>query len=71
MYADAQPLQQRLLNLVGNAIKFSKRESASVRISAEQEAQCVIVSVTYDGVGFPQGEVEHIFEPFVLIDNAP
>lgn len=71
MYADAQPLQQVLLNPVGNAIKFSKKESASVRISAEQEAQYVIVSVTDDGVGIPQDEVEHIFEPFVLIDNAP
>ncbi len=71
VYADAQRLQQVLLNLIGNAIKFSKKESASVRVSVEQEAERVIVSVTDDGVGIPQDEVEHIFEPFVQVDNAP
>ena len=67
--ADAQRLQQ-ILHLC-NAIKLSKKESVSVRISAEQEAGRVIVSAAGDGEGIPQDEVEHIFEPFVQVDNAP
>jgi len=71
VYPDAQRPQQILLNLVGKAIKLSKKESVSVLISAEQEAGRVIVSAAGDGEGIPQDEVEHIFEPFVQVDNAP
>ena len=71
VFADAQRLQQVLLNLVGNAIKFSQKTAASVRVNAEQEADKIVVSVTDDGVGIPTDKVDHIFDPFVQVDNAP
>ena len=70
-YVDAQRIQQVLLNLIGDAIKFSQKTAAGVRVNAEQEAHHVIVSVSDDNVGIPTDEVDHIFDRFVQVDNAP
>lgn len=65
VYADAQRLQQVLLNLVGNAIKFSKKEEAYVQVEATQEEEHVTVCVVDNGVGIAPEKIGRIFEPFV------
>jgi signal transduction histidine kinase len=70
VYADAQRLQQVLMNLVGNAIKFSKREEPYVRVSAVQKEEWAIVSVADNGVGIAPERIGRIFEPFVQGDDT-
>jgi PAS domain S-box-containing protein len=62
--ADADRLQQILLNLVSNAIKFTPR-GGRVWISCEQMADRISICVGDSGAGIDPEEIERIFEPFV------
>ena len=61
-FADAPKLKQILLNLLGNAIKFT--ESGSVRVTAERQGADLRVSVRDSGIGVPPEDIERIFESF-------
>jgi signal transduction histidine kinase len=61
--ADAEALGQAIINLVNNAIKYS-RDTRSIRIEVRQDAARVLVSVQDKGIGIPRGEQKKIFEKF-------
>jgi signal transduction histidine kinase len=65
---DEQRLTQVLLNLVGNAIKFTDR--GEVRISATAVNSRFAVSVTDTGPGIPIEEQARIFEQFHQVDSS-
>ena len=65
---DEQRLTQVLLNLVGNAIKFT--DAGEVRISAGASNGRFVLSVSDTGPGIPPEERERIFEKFHQIDNS-
>ena len=63
-------LRQVLLNLVGNAIKFTHRGHVEIDVCATEqpEGPLVRLRVTDTGVGIPQEQQEHLFRPFVQAD---
>jgi signal transduction histidine kinase len=61
--ADEEALGQAIINLVNNAIKYS-RESKTIHIEVRREGSKVLVSVTDTGIGIPRGEQKKIFEKF-------
>src|SRR6266508_4661771 len=61
-------LSQVLLNLVGNAIKFT--DVGEVRIEARQEAGEFVVSVTDSGPGIAPENQAAIFEEFQQADTS-
>jgi signal transduction histidine kinase len=65
---DEQRLTQVLLNLVGNAIKFT--DAGEVRITAGAEDGRFELSVSDTGPGIPPEERERIFEKFRQIDGS-
>jgi signal transduction histidine kinase len=65
---DEQRLTQVLLNLVGNAIKFT--DEGEVRISAAVVDSHFAVSVTDTGPGIPLQEQGRIFEQFHQVDSS-
>ena len=65
---DEQRLTQVLLNLVGNAIKFT--DIGEVRITATAMNGHFTVSVTDTGPGIPAEELNRVFEQFHQIDNS-
>jgi PAS domain S-box-containing protein len=65
--ADGEKVQQVLLNLLGNAVKFTGG-GGMVRVSGAREAGRVRVRVTDTGVGIPPGKLESVFQPFVQVD---
>ncbi len=70
VYADARMLNQVLLNLLGNAIKFTP-EGGSVAIvlnrTYEGEARVVVRD---SGIGIPKHQIPRAFAAFVQIENA-
>lgn len=70
---DANRLRQVLLNLVGNAIKFTEQGeiAVSAHIDAMKDDQCVLRFTVRDtGIGIPPDRQPHIFQPFVQADSS-
>jgi Histidine kinase-, DNA gyrase B-, and HSP90-like ATPase len=65
---DEQRLTQVLLNLVGNAIKFT--DGGEVCVSAKAVNDHFTVSVADTGPGIPQDEQHKIFEQFHQVDSS-
>ena len=65
---DQRRLTQVLLNLVGNAIKFT--EAGAVTIRAEASDSTFLVSVTDSGSGIAPEDQHKIFEEFQQVDNT-
>lgn len=60
--ADEQRLRQILINLLGNAIKFTGQGTVTLRVRYAREMARIDVQDT--GPGLTPGEIERIFEPF-------
>ena len=70
---DPVRLGQILLNLLGNAIKFTEQGSVTVRVKAESDAGENVVlhfAVTDTGIGIPREKQETIFERFTQVDMS-
>ncbi len=66
--ADRSKVMQVLINLVGNAIKFTR--SGDVVVSVHADGEIARFSVRDSGVGIPEHELEAIFERFHQVDGA-
>jgi len=69
--ADGAKLRQVLVNLVGNAVKFTERGSVTVRVVADQatgEADRIEVEDT--GIGIPAERQSAVFEAFQQADST-
>ena len=71
---DPLRLRQVLLNLVGNAVKFSDRGSVTLRVAhrplPEPEWHAVIFEVRDTGIGIAPARLAQLFSPFVQADSA-
>lgn len=69
--AEANPplLEQAVINLVDNAIKYSD-PGGMVRLTAEQDASDVVIRVIDDGVGIEADHLPRLFERFYRVDKA-
>jgi signal transduction histidine kinase len=65
-YGDNRRLTQCLMNLAGNAIKFTKQ--GRVEIGVELVAGEIIYRVSDTGIGIPQDELENVFAEFRQVD---
>jgi signal transduction histidine kinase len=63
MRADRRRLQQVILNLTSNAVRFSPPRS-TVRISTEVSADCASIRVADEGPGIPAELLARLFVPF-------
>lgn len=68
LFGDARRLLQIIINLAGNAIKFTEGGEVRVRLAhPAPEKWAIVVSDT--GAGIPKEAHEYIFEPFRQVDN--
>ena len=67
--ADATRVQQVVVNLLHNAIKFTP-SGGLVLVRADQEEQAVLFSVTDTGIGIATADLARIFERFYKVDRS-
>jgi PAS domain S-box-containing protein len=65
---DPHRVQQILLNLISNALKFGQRKPVELRCAATDDE--VTIEVADHGVGIAPDELERIFEEFIQLPNA-
>ncbi len=71
---DAGRLRQVMINLVGNAIKFTERGEVTVSITQQSGAPegqaCLLFAVRDTGIGISPDKQSVIFQPFQQADNS-
>jgi len=65
---DHTRMRQVLINLVGNAIKFTETGGITVRLF--QDEQYVRINICDTGIGVPPDKLENIFEAFSQVDTS-
>ena len=69
--ADRDKMQQVLINLLGNAVKFTPSGGrVTVAARVDQQAHRVLVSVSDTGIGIPPERLGSVFERFVQVDDG-
>ena len=81
LVGDPNRLRQVLLNLLGNAVKFTERGEVVLRVELEREdsavnvnrssEECVLrFTVSDTGIGIPSDKLDAIFERFTQVDSS-
>ncbi|OHB55927.1 MAG: hypothetical protein A2Y12_15165 [Planctomycetes bacterium GWF2_42_9] len=70
--ADASRLKQCLMNLVGNAIKFTRKGFVRIRVSkvSENNKSLIKFDIEDTGIGISEENLSRIFEPFSQIEKS-
>lgn len=70
--ADDGRLRQILINLIGNAIKFTKHGGVTVRVRLAHRdgAAFVVVDVEDTGIGIEEGNLNNVFERFAQAETS-
>ncbi len=72
IYCDTDKLRQILVNLIGNAAKFTEKGKISISATVEKGElhDRVIIKVSDTGIGIPADAIEYIFKPFRQADGS-
>jgi len=65
---DALRLRQVLMNLLGNAVKFTHQGRVTLKVGYQQGR--LRLAVSDSGIGIPQGQIQRIFERFEQVGSA-
>ncbi|MBI5727159.1 MAG: PAS domain S-box protein, partial [Ignavibacteriales bacterium] len=68
VYSDKRRVEQILINLVNNGIKFT--DKGFVRLDCTLIGNTIEMKVTDSGIGIAPADIEHIFKPFRQIDTG-
>lgn len=68
---DEARLRQVLINLVGNALKFTEQGGVTVRFGMKPDAEhYLLMEVEDSGIGIKQEDLHRVFEPFVQVGQT-
>jgi len=72
MHADKTKLKQCLLNLLGNASKFTQKGRVSLRVSEESYAGApwAVFEIADTGIGMTEVQLQKLFQPFYQADSS-
>lgn len=67
---DSSRVEQVLINLLGNAVKFTPKGSITIKFDLDKESDTASFTVTDTGIGIPEGKADTIFERFEKADPS-
>jgi PAS domain S-box-containing protein len=71
MWADERRLKQMIVNLLGNAVKFTPENGKlGLEVHGDQEANQIAITVWDNGIGIKQEDLSRLFQPFVQLDSG-
>ncbi|MFN3077258.1 MAG: ATP-binding protein, partial [Alphaproteobacteria bacterium] len=73
LQGDPTRLRQILMNLAGNAVKFTERGQVAIEVTAEgitEDAVSVLFRIRDTGIGISGETLENLFQPFTQADNS-
>ncbi len=73
IFGDGFRLRQILVNLIGNAIKFTEKGEILVQVTINKHEEQELVlefSVKDTGIGIPSDKIESLFKPFSQVDAS-
>jgi signal transduction histidine kinase/ActR/RegA family two-component response regulator len=72
VWTDITRLRQILINIIGNAIKFTESGSVKLtcRIVRDKESSLLQMSVRDTGIGIDPDQAANLFQPFIQADNS-
>lgn len=68
--ADKLRFKQILINLIDNAIKFSKPDGGTINIAASKNGDMAQFSISDTGIGIKDENMDRLFEPFYQADSG-
>ena len=67
---DQHRIEQILINLVGNAVKFTNEGEIKLGLNFDKSKKELCFSVSDTGIGIPKNKVQFVFEKFKQADNS-
>ena len=67
---DPEQVRTVFENILSNALKYSEAESKPVRATFDLKKSYAVIRITDFGIGIPEDELAHIFEPFYRVDKS-
>ncbi|RKD32098.1 ATP-binding protein [Thermohalobacter berrensis] len=69
IYADKDGIEQVILNIISNAIKYTP-DKGKIDIIARKREDKAVITVKDNGIGIPKEDLKRIFERFYRVDKA-
>lgn len=71
MWADERRLKQMIVNLLGNAVKFTPEHGKlGLEVHGDKEANQIAITVWDNGIGIKQADLARLFQPFIQLDSG-
>jgi PAS domain S-box-containing protein len=73
LIGDSKKLRQVLVNLVGNAVKFTEKGKVELTVrntGSSKECQYMLFEISDTGIGIPQDKISLLFNAFQQVDNS-
>ncbi len=67
---DPSKIRQTLINLAGNAIKFTEKGNVTIQLENLEKDNLIHFMIRDTGIGIPQDKLETIFQPFTQVDET-
>lgn len=70
VFADLEKLKRAVLNIIGNAQKFTDKADKTIRVSVRAAEDRVVVEIRDNGIGIPREDIPYIFDRFYRAERS-